>query len=128
MKGLRALLLAGLILLPGAGGSGARASDGAAAVPAARSSQAGPRRREVAPLRFTEHARRRMEERGVSEREVRAAVEEGETFRYWHAGKWKTGYYEPDKRLFIAADGPVVITVITGASRRYVEGLKRKKP
>ena len=39
-----------------------------------------------------------------------------------------TGYYDPDKRLFIATDGHVVITVITGASRRYVENLKRKKP
>jgi hypothetical protein len=69
-----------------------------------------------------------MNERGVSELEVRRAIETGETFRYYHQGSWKTGYYDGDKRLFIATADGVVITVITRATRAYVERLKRKTP
>ena len=41
---------------------------------------------------------------------------------------WKTGYYDPQKMIFIATDGGVVITVITDATSYYVAGLKKKKP
>lgn len=81
-----------------------------------------------APLRFSKHALSRMDERGVSALQVRQAIEKGEKFRYYHADKWKTGYYDPAARLFIATDGAVVITVFKDASRRYVERLKRAKP
>jgi hypothetical protein len=79
-------------------------------------------------LRFTEHARQRMEQRGVTLEQARAAAAFGESFRYFHDGKWKTGYFDEKQRLFLATDGGVVITVITKADRRYVERLKRKKP
>ncbi len=79
-------------------------------------------------LRFTKHAEQRMKERGVDHDTVRGIIGSVEPFKYWHQGKWKTGYYDVQKRLFIATDGDVVITVIADAEPRYVDGLKKKKP
>lgn len=120
MKSLLAALLGLALLVPGT--APARAAENAA------QPQAHARRQAQKPLRFTNHARARMSERGVSEAQVREIIAAGESFAYFHAGKWKTGYYESRKRLFIATDGPVVITVIADAGRPYVEGLKRNKP
>ena len=105
-------------------------SFGFAAAPAARAADAaaGQRQEAQAPLRFSKHALSRMNERGVSPEQVRETVEKGETFRYFHQGRWKTGYYDPDAKLFIATADGLVITVIPNATRRYVQGLKRKKP
>lgn len=81
-----------------------------------------------AQLRFTAHAKQRMEQRAVSVADAQAAVDFGETFRYFHDRKWKTGYYDEKAKLFLATEGGVVITVITNASRSYIDRLKRKKP
>jgi hypothetical protein len=86
------------------------------------------RESDQAPLRFTKHALSRMDERGISPLQVREAIERGEKFRYYHADKWKTGYYDPGAKIFVASDGQVVITVFKNASRGYVEKLKRGKP
>ena len=115
-----AALLGFVLLFPGALPTRA-AAEGSAP-------QARARRQAHESLRFTKHASARMSERGISERQVREIIAAAETFAYYHAEKWKTGYYDSRQRLFIAMDGPVVITVITDASRKYVEGLKRNKP
>lgn len=100
-----------------------------AAQPAKTAAPAAEQTRQAAVvLRFTKHALSRMNERGINESDVRATVDKGETFPYYHQGKWKTGYYDPDKKLFVATDHGVVITVFADATRKYVEGLKRKKP
>lgn len=125
MRRFFSLLLAGLLLLPAWSAGRAQAASDA---PSAESAPSAQRQKDAAVLRFAKHALSRMDERGVSELDVRRTIEKGETFRYYHQSAWKTGYYDPDKKLFIATDGGVVITVITNASRRYVEGLKRKKP
>ncbi len=81
-----------------------------------------------APIRLSNHARQRMVERGVSPEQVRETIAHGESFRYYHTGRWETGYYDPDQKLFIATSNGLVITVITSATRGYVERLKKKKP
>lgn len=123
MKRLLSVLLGSLLLLPALRAPlAAQASGVTAAV------EAPQRQKDAAVLRFSKHALSRMNERGVSELDARRAIETGETFRYYHQGSWKTGYYDGDKRLFLATADGVVITVITGASRAYVERLKSKKP
>ena len=79
-------------------------------------------------LRITKHARQRMSERGVTQAQVERIVETIPPFFYYHEGRKKSGYYDPKTRVFLAADGDVVITVIANATPRYVEKLKRKKP
>ena len=81
-----------------------------------------------AELRLTKHAERRMEQRGVTRAQFDAAVARGEKFRYFHDGKWKTGYYDESTGVFIAADGAAVLTVISGATPSYIRRLKRAKP
>jgi hypothetical protein len=122
MRRLLSLLLAAGLWLP----AWAPASGESPSV--SKSAAAEARHEDSVVLRFTKHALSRMQERGLSALDVRATVDKGETFPYYHQGKWKTGYYDPDKKLFIATDHGVVITVFAGASRKYVEGLKRKKP
>lgn len=85
-------------------------------------------RKQTVSLRFSKHARQRMLERHVAPEVVLGIVETVASFKYYYQGRWKTGYYDPDKQIFIAADGAVVITVITDATPRYVAGLKSKKP
>ena len=99
-----------------------------AADPAASAAAADQVRPKRAALRFTRHAQARIQERGVSRERVEQAIEKGESFRYFHQAKWKTGYYDAGQRLFIATDGNVVITVITDADREYIERLKSKGP
>lgn len=123
MKRLSSLLLGALLLLPALRAPlAAQASGVTAAV------ETPQRQKDSAVLRFSKHALSRMNERGVSELDARKTIESGEIFRYYHQGGWKTGYYDPAKRLFIATAEGVVITVITDASRSYVDRLKRKKP
>lgn len=111
------LLAAGLLsLLLGAAPAAVTAAAPAAAV------------EKTSELRLTKHARQRMAERGVSEAQVRAAVEKGESFPYYHDGRWKKGYFDESAGLFVAANGGDVITVFKGADRGYVNRLKRKKP
>ena len=95
---------------------------------AAPAAQVRRQQEQTQALSFTTHALARMEERGVSREQVLRAVERGESFPYYHQSVWKTGYYDPGQKLFLATDQAVVITVITGATRGYVERLKRKKP
>jgi hypothetical protein len=118
-RALRLCAAAAFVLLGLASPAGAQAS-GAAEPSAIEGRQA--------PLRFTKHALSRMDERGISPLQVRQAMERGEKFRYYHADKWKTGFYDQEEKLFIATDGQVVITVFRDASRAYVDKLKRRKP
>jgi hypothetical protein len=115
---MRALLLALALLLPGWAPSAAQqaVAERAAAV------------EKKVELRFTEHSRQRMAQRGVSAAQAQAAADFGEAFRYYHDKKWKTGYFDEKQKLLLATDGGVVITVITDADRGYVNRLKRAKP
>jgi hypothetical protein len=82
----------------------------------------------AAELSFTKHALARMSERGVSQEQVREIIETVKPFKYRHQGRPKTGYYDEKSRVFVAADGRVVITVIANVTPRYISNLKRNKP
>lgn len=79
-------------------------------------------------LRFSKHARARMEQRGVSEAAVRRIVETVEPFEYRHDGAVKLGYYDEPRAVFVATAQGVVVTVITNVTPRYVERLKGRAP
>ncbi len=113
---IRAALLAAVLLVPGARVH-VRAQAQADA-PAAQAPQ----------VRFSKHALARMAERGVNMSLVEQVLETRKPFPYYHQGRWKQGYYDPASQLFIATADNVVITVITDATPRYVENLKRKRP
>lgn len=81
-----------------------------------------------ASLRLTKHARQRMAERGVSQADVDRIVATVKPFDYVHHGNVEQGYYEPKTDIFLAASDGVLITVITHATPRYVEKLRRSKP
>lgn len=76
---------------------------------------------------FTAHAMQRMQERGISEDQARAVLGR-EPFQYRHDGQWKTGYYDPRSRVFIAqsVDGNVN-TVMTNVNRSYIDRLRRSE-
>ena len=78
-------------------------------------------------VRFHPHALERMEERGATEEEVRATIEQGERFparfertgfrRNFHFdGEWRGRYYRTKQvEAYAVQEGPawLVITVIT---------------
>ncbi|MFB9932205.1 RHS repeat-associated core domain-containing protein [Amycolatopsis halotolerans] len=73
----------------------------------------------------TGHSAQRLRERGVSDADAEAVLGQ-QPFDYFHQGQWKSGYYDPKLKIFIAKtmDGNIN-TVIVNATRAYVEGLKK---
>lgn len=78
-----------------------------------------------AKLRFSKHAEQRLRERRVSREAVERLVASTAPFPYLHEGRMEQGYYDESSRLFVATADGVVITVITGATPRYVEKMRR---
>lgn len=78
-----------------------------------------------AKLRFTKHAERRLRERRVSRESVERLVASTKPFPYLHDGRMEQGYYDEPSKLFVATADGAVITVITGATPRYVDKLRR---
>ncbi|MFF9601688.1 polymorphic toxin-type HINT domain-containing protein [Streptomyces sp. NPDC014684] len=88
---------------------------------AARGEEAAPT---VGSDDFTRHAVQRLRDRGVDE-DTAMAVMEREPFSYYHQGQYKSGYYDPKSRIFVAktVDGNVN-TVITDVGQDYVNRLR----
>ncbi|MEU0157045.1 polymorphic toxin-type HINT domain-containing protein, partial [Micromonospora fulviviridis] len=73
---------------------------------------------------LTGHALQRLQQRGVSVDEARAALSK-DPFSYYHDGQWKSGYYDPRSKVFIAKtiDGNIN-TVMTGVDKAYINRLR----
>ena len=85
--------------------------------------------RSEAPLRISKHALSRMDERGVSPGQVETLLKTVKPFKYRHKSRTELGYYDPESKLFVArGEDGVVITVITNASQKYVNKLKKSAP
>jgi len=79
-------------------------------------------------LQFTPHALQRMVERGVSASQVQTIVNAQQPFPYFHAGVWKTGYYDAAAKIFVGELQGIVTTVITNVKPQYIENLKKATP
>lgn len=55
-------------------------------------------------------------------------VLQSQSFRYFHEGVWKTGYYNEKLGVFLGKVGNTVTTVINNVKPQYIENLKRLKP
>jgi RHS repeat-associated protein len=72
---------------------------------------------------YDEHAILRMAERNVSVDRVENLLHT-KPFEYFHDGQTKLGYYDEASKLFVAqSKAGHVITVISNASQKYVNGL-----
>ncbi len=47
---------------------------------------------------------------------------------YFHDGTWKTGFYDPSSKVFVGSVNGTITTVVTGASRNYVNNLLAATP
>ena len=76
-------------------------------------------------LTFSPHALERMSQRGVSMGQVQSIIQNIQPFEYFHEGIWKSGYYDPISKIFVARVDKLVRTVIANVKPQYVENLKR---
>ncbi|MFG2999081.1 SpvB/TcaC N-terminal domain-containing protein [Streptomyces sp. NPDC048340] len=76
---------------------------------------------------FTGHAMQRLERRGVSEEDARSVLGR-EPFSYFHEGQWKSGYYDPNSKVFVGKtiDGNVN-TVMTNVDKAYINRLQNQR-
>lgn len=74
------------------------------------------------------HSQRRMDDRGVSQADIDTVLER-EPFSYWHEDQWKSGFYDPKSKVFVAKtiDG-TVNTVMTNVDKAYVSRLQKERP
>ncbi|HET9656648.1 MAG TPA: RHS repeat-associated core domain-containing protein [Kineosporiaceae bacterium] len=78
-------------------------------------------------MTVSEHAAQRLTERGISIDALDATLRQP-SFRYWHEGAWKTGYYDPATKVFVGTVNDTVTTVIGRASQNYINNLKSVTP
>ena len=78
-------------------------------------------------LNLSEHAVQRMAQRGISETDIKATMQQ-EPFKYYHEGEWKTGYYHPETKVFVGQSAEGRITTVMKARPNYIENLKRLEP
>jgi len=75
----------------------------------------------------SEHPLLRMAQRGVSVPQLEEVLG-AQPFQFYHEGVWKTGYYDPVRRIFVSQYQGVIMTVITEAKPQYIENLLRARP
>ncbi len=81
-------------------------------------------------LDISNHARIRMQERGISQSQVQKTVENNKPFDYYHERTWKQGYYDQKTRVFVGQvkDSGRITTVIDNVKQSYINNLKSLKP
>jgi len=57
--------------------------------------------------------------------QVQSIIQNIQPFEYFHEGIWKSGYYDPISKIFVARVDKLVRTVIANVKPQYVENLKR---
>ena len=104
------------------GGIAGRAGAAAGATTGAATDAAGN------AVRISEYTLGRAAQRGISQSELRGAIESGERFLYRHAGQVKTGYYHPSTRVFVGSVEGNTTTVLRSRSLNYIENLRKTYP
>jgi hypothetical protein len=79
-------------------------------------------------LEVSEHAAQRITQRGLTLDAVESVVTHQQSFRYFHEGAWKTGYYDPISRVFVGTADNMVTTVINNATPKYIQNLQELQP
>ena len=80
-----------------------------------------------ADLNLSDHAAKRIAERNITESDIKETMQQN-PFRYYHGGEWKTGYYDPEKRLFVGqAENGKITTVIRDANQNYIDNIMRRR-
>jgi hypothetical protein len=79
-------------------------------------------------LEVSQHAALRITQRGLTVDKVEAVVNDAQPFRYYHAGTWKTGYYDAGSRVFVGSSNGTITTVINDASPNYINNLRAARP
>lgn len=78
-----------------------------------------------ATVKMTAHAQQRAIARNITMKDIRGTITNGVKFKYNHGGVRKTGYYNPQTRIFVAARGKKVLTVINNVNRNYINNIYR---
>jgi len=78
-------------------------------------------------ITLNEHTLKQMQARNLGRTDVLNTIEKGESFKYYHEGVWKTGYYDPKSRVFVGTyKGEAKTTFKT--DQNYINNLKKNKP
>ena len=78
-----------------------------------------------ATVKMTAHAQQRAIARNITMKDIRGTITNGVKFKYNHGGVRKTGYYNPQTKIFVAARGKKVLTVINNVNRNYINNIYR---
>jgi RHS repeat-associated protein len=74
-------------------------------------------------VNMTNHALLRIAERNITLKQVEETILNGDTFKYFHEGEWKQGYYNPKTKLFIGSVGNRITTIIDNVKQKYIDNL-----
>ena len=77
---------------------------------------------------LSDHARRRMRQRGITREQVEETIRNARPFRYFHAGEWKIGYYNSSGGIFVSQVKDTIVTVMAQVKAQYVERLRKGAP
>ena len=74
------------------------------------------------------HAALRITQRGLTLDKVESVIENEQPFQYFHAGQWKTGYYDANSGTFVGVSNGSIRTVIANAKPQYIGNLQAAQP
>jgi hypothetical protein len=69
-----------------------------------------------------------MLERKITFKQYVSIINTIKPFKYYHAGEWKLGYYDPKTMIFIGRAGDKITTVIGDVKMNYINNLIKNKP
>jgi hypothetical protein len=78
-------------------------------------------------LELTEHAAMRLAQRGISDEDLDAALDQV-PFKYFYNGAWQTGYYDSSTGVFAGTVNGQITTVIDNVNPNYIQNLQSAVP